>query len=262
MSHRHFCVFRFHGWGCEGKALRSGDREPSVCLCPACELPLEEGDHSRCLGPIEVITCQEHRDEERLWRIEMKPRFAAHIMRRKAERDQRLGSTPESDQAFERLLKNLGSEPCQRAFIYGHSGWEERPGNHASPGVPDAAGEGIRQERGNMRHRHFCDVAGHWWDCNGVALRLGQKLPTVCVCHACRLPLAEGDHGRCKSLVEIVACPEHRDEQQRRREEAEKDFERRAAEFGFEQKWARMKSLPVGPEKDALAEEIVKWLFR
>jgi hypothetical protein len=46
------------------------------------------------------------------------------------------------------------------------------------------------------------------------------------------------------------------------REEAERDFERRAAEFRFDEKWARMKALPVGPEKDALAEEIVEWLFR
>jgi hypothetical protein len=46
------------------------------------------------------------------------------------------------------------------------------------------------------------------------------------------------------------------------REEAEREFERRAAEFGFEDKWARMKALPDGPEKHALAEEIVEWLFR
>jgi hypothetical protein len=81
------------------------------------------------------------------------------------------------------------------------------------------------------------------------------------VCHGCRLPLEQGDHRRCKNLVEIVVCAEHRDTQLRRRQEAERKFQRRAAEFGFEQKWKRMKALPVGPEKDALAEEIVKWLF-
>jgi len=48
----------------------------------------------------------------------------------------------------------------------------------------------------------------------------------------------------------------------RRRQEAEREFQRRAAEFGFDEKWARMKALPVGLEKDALAEEVVKWLFR
>jgi hypothetical protein len=30
----------------------------------------------------------------------------------------------------------------------------------------------------------------------------------------------------------------------------------------LDEKWARMKSLPDGPEKDALAEEFVEWLFR
>jgi hypothetical protein len=167
----------------------------------------------------------------------MKPRFAAHFKRRKAEWDECHGSTPEPDQAFERLLKNLGSESCQRAFIYGHEG-------------------------GRISHRHFCDVADHWWDCKGAALRPGDKEPSVCVCHACRAPLEHGGHSRCQTLVELVACPEHRDEQIRRREEAERDFERRAAEFRFDEKWARMKALPVGPEKDALAEEIVEWLFR
>jgi uncharacterized protein YbaR (Trm112 family) len=73
--------------------------------------------------------------------------------------------------------------------------------------------------------------------------------------------MEQGDHSRCKNLVEIVACPEHRDEQLRRREEAEMEFQRRAAEFRFDEKWKRMKALPVGPEKHALAEEIVKWLF-
>ena len=113
-----------------------------------------------------------------------------------------------------------------------------------------------------MSHRHFCDVTGHWWECNGAAMRLGDKEPSVCTCHSCRAPLDKGDHSRCKNLVELVACPEHQDEQLRRREEAANDFERRAAEFGFEDKWARMKALPDGPEKHALAEEIVEWLFR
>jgi hypothetical protein len=45
-------------------------------------------------------------------------------------------------------------------------------------------------------------------------------------------------------------------------EEAKKKHAQQAAEFGFDDKWARMKSLPEGPEKHALAEEIVKWLFR
>lgn len=112
-----------------------------------------------------------------------------------------------------------------------------------------------------MSHQHFCDVVGHPWECCGTALRLGQKEPTVCTCHGCHLPLEQGDHSRCKNLVELVACPQHWDEQLRRKENAGIEFERRAAEFGFEEKWARMKSLPDDAEKHALAEEIVKWLF-
>ena len=112
-----------------------------------------------------------------------------------------------------------------------------------------------------MAHRHLCDVTGHMWKCDGTAVRLGHKEPSVCTCHSCRLPLEQGDHSHCKNLVEIVACAEHRDEQLRRRAEGEREFQRRAAEFRFDEKWAKMKALPVGPEKDALAEEIVKWLF-
>jgi hypothetical protein len=73
--------------------------------------------------------------------------------------------------------------------------------------------------------------------------------------------LEQGDHSRCRNLVELIACSEHRDEQLRRREEAGKEFERRAADFGLDEKWARLKALPEGSEKDALAEEIVEWLF-
>ena len=93
-------------------------------------------------------------------------------------------------------------------------------------------------------------------------MRFEDKEPSVCVCHSCRVPLEEGDHSQCKNLMEIVACPEHWDEQRRRKENAGIEFERRAAEFGFEGKWARMKALPDGAEKHALAEEIVAWLFR
>ena len=113
-----------------------------------------------------------------------------------------------------------------------------------------------------MSHRHFCDVTGHLWECSGTAMRLGDKEPSVCVCHGCRAPLEHGDHSRCKNLMEIVACGEHRDEQLRKTQEAERKFQRRAAEFGFDGKWKRMKALPDGPEKHALAEQIVAWLFR
>jgi hypothetical protein len=113
-----------------------------------------------------------------------------------------------------------------------------------------------------MSHQHFCDVAGHWWQCEGTALRLGDTVPSVCACLPCGLPLEGFDHSECHDPVELIACPEHQDEERRRTEEARKEHERRAAEFGFDGKWARMKALPDGPEKHALAEEIVEWLFR
>ena len=112
-----------------------------------------------------------------------------------------------------------------------------------------------------MSHRHFCHVAGHWFDCDGTAVRRGVAEPSVCLCNDCRLPLEEGDHTRCKQRVELIACPAHREEERRRMDEARKDYERRAAAFGFHSKWARMKALPEGPEKHALAGEIVEWMF-
>jgi hypothetical protein len=113
-----------------------------------------------------------------------------------------------------------------------------------------------------MSHRHFCGVAGHWWRCSGTALRRGGTEPSVCLCAGCRLPLEGGDHARCKNRVELVAWPEHQDEERRRMEEAKSEHERQRAEFGFDEKWARMKALPDGEEKHALAKEIVEWLFR
>ena len=112
-----------------------------------------------------------------------------------------------------------------------------------------------------MSHQHFCDVAGHWWACNGVALRRGTE-PSVCLCGGCRLPVEDGDHSQCKYRVELVACPEHRDGQQGRMELD--SAARRSCPFlaWFEEKWSRMEALPDGPEKHALAKEIVEWLSR
>lgn len=135
-----------------------------------------------------------------------------------------------------------------------------RAGHRTKAGVFNVD-RGHEPQRRKLSHRHFCDVAGHWWECEGKAPRLGDKEPSACVCDACHAPLEQGDHSRWKNRVELVACPEHRDEERRRMEEARKAHERRAAEFGFDEKWARMKALPDGPEKHALAEDIVKWLF-
>ena len=111
-----------------------------------------------------------------------------------------------------------------------------------------------------MSHEHFCYVAGHYWQCGGTALRGGDTEPSACVC-VCGLPLEGLDHSGCQDCVELLACPEHREGGRRRTEDAGKECDRQRAESGFDGKWRRMKALPDGPEKHALAEEIVKWLF-
>lgn len=62
-----------------------------------------------------------------------------------------------------------------------------------------------------MSHKHFCEVARHWFDCDGKALRRGDTEPSVCLCDTCGLPLGEGDHDQCQNPVDFVSCPEHRD---------------------------------------------------
>jgi hypothetical protein len=52
-----------------------------------------------------------------------------------------------------------------------------------------------------MSHRHYCDYAGHDWQCSGD-----------CEC-CCGLPMERHDHSDCP--VELRACPEHAAEQQR-----------------------------------------------
>jgi hypothetical protein len=66
-----------------------------------------------------------------------------------------------------------------------------------------------------LSHSHFCDFAGHEWECTGTALRplAGDTEPSVCMCAMHQVPLADGDHNECP--IELLACPEHRDEQLR-----------------------------------------------
>jgi len=64
-----------------------------------------------------------------------------------------------------------------------------------------------------MSHRHFCDYAGHDWECDGLALRplAGDTEPSECYCLRHQVPMERGDHSGCP--VELLACPEHREEQ-------------------------------------------------
>jgi hypothetical protein len=113
-----------------------------------------------------------------------------------------------------------------------------------------------------MTHRHFCDHAGHYWECHGKALRplAGDTEPSVCMCRTCGVPMEDGDHSRCR--VELLACPEHVEGQRRQMNEAKQAFEQRKMEFGLDEKFAQMQAMPDSPDKDAAAQEIVDWLFR
>ena len=51
-----------------------------------------------------------------------------------------------------------------------------------------------------MSHTHFCDIAGHPWQCES----------SECIC-MCQKPMEQGDHSRCP--IELRACSEHDDEQ-------------------------------------------------
>ncbi len=66
-----------------------------------------------------------------------------------------------------------------------------------------------------MSHKHFCDFAGHFWECAGTAIRplAGDTEPSVCMCDRCQVPMEQGDHSGC--MIELLACPEHMDEQLR-----------------------------------------------
>jgi hypothetical protein len=66
-----------------------------------------------------------------------------------------------------------------------------------------------------MSHRHFCDYAGHEWECEGTALRpiRGDTEPSMCMCLNHQVSMEDGDHSMCS--IELLACPEHREEQLR-----------------------------------------------
>jgi hypothetical protein len=66
-----------------------------------------------------------------------------------------------------------------------------------------------------MSHRHFCDFVGHEWECTGTALRpiAGDTEPSTCICLKHQAPMEDGDHSECP--IELLACPEHREEQVR-----------------------------------------------
>ena len=66
-----------------------------------------------------------------------------------------------------------------------------------------------------MSPKHWCEVTGHEWACEGTALRplAGDVEPSICMCDICRVPMEQGDHSGC--MIELLACPLHMDEQLR-----------------------------------------------
>ncbi len=60
-----------------------------------------------------------------------------------------------------------------------------------------------------MNHLHFCDIAGHEWQCKGAALRpdAGDMEPSVCMCMMHGVPMGDGDHSQCPA--ELLACSAH-----------------------------------------------------
>jgi len=65
VSYQHIPDVMSGQFECEGNALHRGNKKPSVCVCDACGLPLEEGDHRQCKNPVELVSCEEHSGEER-----------------------------------------------------------------------------------------------------------------------------------------------------------------------------------------------------
>ncbi len=62
MSHFHFCSFGSgHFYECSGAAVPLFGAEPTACVCPDCENPLDVADHSAC--SVERLPCPEHRRE-------------------------------------------------------------------------------------------------------------------------------------------------------------------------------------------------------
>ena len=113
-----------------------------------------------------------------------------------------------------------------------------------------------------MSHQHFCHIEGHYWECDGKAVRADDTEPSTCMCLPCGLPLEGFDHSNCPDPIELLACPEHQEEALRRLEVAREVFRRRAAEFGLKEKCEKMQSLPEGAERDALEREIKAWLLQ
>jgi hypothetical protein len=64
-----------------------------------------------------------------------------------------------------------------------------------------------------MSHRHFCDFAGYYWECQGTALQLPASVATICRCVDHGVPVEDGNQSLC--TIELLACPDDRIDQMR-----------------------------------------------
>jgi hypothetical protein len=91
-----------------------------------------------------------------------------------------------------------------------------------------------------MGHRHYCDYAGHDWQCSGD-----------CEC-CCGLHMEGHDHSECP--VELRACPEHSAEQQQSIAEAMSS----EPDPAFIQKWHERPNCECGRAEAELGK-VVGW---
>jgi hypothetical protein len=63
-------------------------------------------------------------------------------------------------------------------------------------------------------------------------MRSGDAKPSICKCLLCGRPLEGFDHSRCNDAVELLACPEHIEEERREIEDAGTRCGERASESG------------------------------
>ncbi len=111
MSHKHLSGIGGHEWQCEGTAVRpdAGDTEPSVCMCMACGVSMEEGDHSKC--PVELLLCPEHLADFRRW---VRENYGEAAL---------LDLPADADEKVERALGQL--ETYEAAFLWCGGGYDE-----------------------------------------------------------------------------------------------------------------------------------------
>ena len=128
MSHPFFCDIGGHEWelDCDCVAVHEFVPEKySVCVCMTCQVPKDEGDHSRC--PIELRPCPEHLHQTRA------EAGAGGVP---------IAMPPDADEKVERAFSQL--ETYEAACFWCGQGYEYNPkaeDDHFAYKCPDAPEE-------------------------------------------------------------------------------------------------------------------------